>query len=218
MQKNKTVARIVGGLFLAAMLTYGVGSGLVDSVLNSSDPLMAVTNNRATFITGTVLMALNSAVVIAIGVLMLPILRRYSRRVASQYLATRIIEGLMLGLGIASLLSIGRLQDPSLVEAANAVNFNAYQVAMAVLGLGSIGFTYLLYRTSLVPRPLALLGVVGYAFLMTGAVLELSGFGVGLMMSIPGGLFELALPFWLFKNGFSRAESTNVPVDRAVAA
>jgi hypothetical protein len=218
MQKNKTVSRIVGGLFLAAMLTYGVGSGLVDSVLNSSDPLTAVANNGTTFTAGAVLMFLNSAVVIGIGVLMLPILRRYNERVANTYLATRIMEGLMLGLGIVSLLSIGRLQDASLVEAATTTNFNAYQGAMAVLGLGSIGFTYLLYKTNLVPRPLALLGVVGYASLMAGAVLELSGFGVGLMMSIPGGLFELALPVWLFKNGFAGTESPKVALDGAVAA
>jgi hypothetical protein len=62
-------------------------------------------------------------------------------------------------------------------------------------------------RTRLVPRALSILGLVGYAALFVGASLDALGFvdtmaGAGVVALVPGGLFELALPIWLFVRGF----------------
>ena len=74
-------------------------------------------------------------------------------------------------------------------------NFMAYNVAMAGHGLGSLFFCYLLFRSNLVPRFLAVWGLVGYAIFATGCVLEILGFaGTGLVATIPGGLLECFNP------------------------
>jgi hypothetical protein len=44
---------------------------------------------------------------------------------------------------------------------------------MLVLGLASIGFCNVLFRERLVPKPLSLLGLVGYLGLALGALAEL---------------------------------------------
>ncbi len=180
-----TTARRVGVLFLAAFLLYGIGSSLATTA-DASGPLLT---------TGVVLMLLNSAAVIAIGALMLPILRAASPRVAVGYLATRIAEGGLLAAGAVSLLAAS--------DAAEHRNFLAYNGAMVALGLGSIVFCVAMLRSGLVPRFLAVWGVVGYAFFATGSVLELLGVsGAGVVSAIPGGLFEVFFGVWLIVKGF----------------
>ena len=44
--------------------------------------------------------------------------------------------------------------------------------------------------------------MVGYALLAAGAMLELVGLGLGQVLTIPGGLFEMALGITLLARGF----------------
>src|ERR1700709_2399895 len=67
----RRTAGIVGVLFLAGYLAYGVGSLMAAGVVNSADPR----GSAALLVTGAALMLLNSTFVIGIGVLMFPILR-----------------------------------------------------------------------------------------------------------------------------------------------
>ena len=59
----RRTARIVGILFLAGFLTYGVGSLIATGVVRSADR----SDSTALFVTGAALMLLNSAIVIGIG-------------------------------------------------------------------------------------------------------------------------------------------------------
>jgi hypothetical protein len=206
--RARTTARIVGILFLSGFLAYGIGSWIVGSVTASGGDIAG-----PTFLTGAALMLLNSAIVIGIGVLMLPILRPHNKAVAAGYLGTRIFEGVGLALGVVSLLV---LTGP----AAIGVNFVAYNLAMAGLGIGSLFFCAVLLRSGLVPRFLAGWGFLGYALFAGGSLLELSGVaGAGLVGAIPGGLFEVAFGVWLIARGFRRTptagRSTAAPEDES---
>jgi hypothetical protein len=66
----------------------------------------------------------------------------------------------------------------------------------------------LLYRSRLIPRWIAILGVIGYPALLVGCILDMFSLvdvtqGVGLIALVPGGLFELILPIWLLAKGFT---------------
>ena len=66
----------------------------------------------------------------------------------------------------------------------------------------------LLYRSRLIARWIAILGVIGYPALFVGCVLDMFNVvdvaqGVGLIALLPGGLFELILPIWLIAKGFT---------------
>ena len=90
-------------------------------------------------------------------------------------------------------------------EAKNA-NAVFYNVAEAGLGIGSLFFCALLFRTALVPRFLAVWGFIGYACFAAGNLLELFGVaGAGIVAAIPGGLFELTFAIWLIARGFASA-------------
>jgi hypothetical protein len=189
----RATARAVGILMLAGFLTYGVGSAIATTIAGSAD---ARTSNAA-FAAGTLSMLLNSAVVISMGVLMFPILQRHNRPIALSYLFTRLWEGVGLAIGVVSLIS---LTGPAAIDA----NFLAYNIAMAGLGIGSLFFCSLLFRSRLVPRFLAAWGFIGYATMAAGCFLELLGFaGAGIVSVIPGGLFEVAFGVWLIARGFN---------------
>jgi len=191
----RRTARIVGILFLGGYLAYGVGSVLATGNVPSADG----SGSTGLVVTGAALMLLNSAFVIGIGVLMFPILRAHNKAVAAGYLGTRIFEGVSLAIGVLCLVV---LTGSSAIHA-NAV---AYNVAEAGLGIGSLFFCALLFRTGLVPRFLAAWGFIGYAFFAAGNLLELFGVaGAALVAAIPGGLFELTFAIWLIARGFAPA-------------
>jgi hypothetical protein len=176
----RTTARTVGILLLAAFVLYGVGNSL------------ATTSTGIPSTVGLVMMLLNSAAVIAIGVLMLPILRPHAPAIAIGYLATRIFEGTFLAVGTIAL-----------IVGAASTNVVAYNIAMAGLGIGSLFFCFALCRFGIAPRFLAIWGFVGYASFAAGSLLELVGVaGAGLVSAIPGGLFEIAFGIWLIVRGF----------------
>jgi len=217
----------VGILFLAAFLAYGGGTAVLSSVLDAPGYLSNLASNATQLRIGAILMLVNSLVVAAIGVLMLRVARPHGEAIAFGYLGARIVEAVLLAVGVVFLLlqlPLGR--DAVDAGAAGAASLQilsnlsiegndfAYQIAMIGLGLGSVPFWYLFYRSGLVPRVLAAWGIAGYATFASGAVLEILGFEVGLILSVPAGLFEMALGIWLIGRGFS----SPVAVRRSVGA
>src|SRR5215212_6643448 len=204
----RRTARIVGVLFLAGFLTYGVGSLIAMGIVGTDDR----SGSTALFVTGVALMLLNSAFVIGIGVLMFPILRPHNKAIAEGYLGTRIFEGVGLAIGVVSLIVV--------TDSAAAIHANSvfYNVAEAGLGIGSLFFCALLFRTGLVPRFLAVWGFIGYACFAGGTLLELFGVaGAGLVGAIPGGLFELTFGIWLLARGFASTATVRSRASTAVA-
>jgi hypothetical protein len=176
---TKAIGRSVGALFLLAFVAYGVGNALVGS---------------GTTEVGALLMLVNSAVVVGIGVLAFPVLRPHGELTAHAYLAGRAVEAALLAVGVVFLL---------LPEPVPAGNHYSYQVAMMSVATAGVLFCRVLLRARLVPRWLAAWGGVGYAVFLLGAVLEVLGHGVGVALSVPGGLFEIALGVLLVAKGFA---------------
>jgi hypothetical protein len=214
MGRRTTNSRLIGALFLLGFLSYGVGFALVTSVTGASGFLATISahQNLQTILTiGALLMLLNSVVDVGKGVLFFPILEQHGKRTALAYLAAMIIEVVLLAIGVLSLLLIVPLAqqgvDSGLANALGSLalqsNTTAYQIAEMALGLGGIFLCSLLFRTQLIPRWLALWGVIGYAILAAGTLAEIFGIHIGLVLSIPGGLFEVALGFWLLIKGFA---------------
>src|SRR3954469_20460563 len=189
----RRTARIVGVLILAGYLAYGPGSPIAAGIVHSGHR----SSSTALFVTGAALMLLNSAFVTVLGVLFFPILRDHNKPIAAAYLGTRIFEGVVLAIGVVSLI----VATGSAAIHANSVFYN---VAEAGLGIGSLFFCALLFRTGLVPRFLAVWGFIGYACFAGGNLLELFGVeGAGVVGAIPGGLFELTFAIWLIARGFT---------------
>jgi hypothetical protein len=210
-------SRLIGALFLAGFLLYGTGSILVNTVVEGPAFLAGVSSMQTTLMLGAFLMIATTAVDIGKAVIFFPVLERHGRRTAVAYLATMIFEMALMTVGVLALLMIIPLADhaaagqlnPDTAQAFGSLmvsaNETAYQIGQLSLAFGALFLAALLLRTRLVPRWLAILGLVGYATHMAGAAAEIFGVPIGLVLLIPGAIFELTLPVWLLTKGFTPA-------------
>jgi hypothetical protein len=217
---TRTTGRIVGALFLLAFVVYGGGSTLVESGSGVPAVVSDIADNQLQISAGVLMILLNSAVVASIGILAFPVLRQHHAISAYAYLITRTFEAVMLAVGAVFLLLLIPLSReyaeagardasvlPALARVAQEGNHNAYRFAMIFLGLGSLLFCRVLLQARLVPRFMAVWGMVGYAVVAAGMMLDVLGYSLGLAVWIPGGLFEVALGVLLIVRGFPAGQS-----------
>jgi Domain of unknown function (DUF4386) len=221
MNTYRTTARIVGVLYLAGMVVGISGIVLFQSILGAPDPLSAVSSNSMLLAIGAILWLMAVVGDAAHGVLMFPVLKQHSERIAVGYLGFRILDAAFIAIMVLFILIQIPLgseylkagADASYLQALSTVfmqaQLDAYNLAMITLGVASLMLCYTLYRARLVPRFLAAWGLVGYATILGGSVLEVMGFGLLSIHAIPGGLWELFMGVWLIVKGFN--PPTTVP-------
>ena len=225
MNTNKKTARIVGVLFITAMVTYFLGMEIfLGPILNAPDFLINVSANSTQVIIGVFLELINCAVVVGIGVVMFPILKQHNETIALGHVGARIIESALLIVSAIVPLSLITLSqeyvqagapDASYFQALGALSvaerYLAYRMAMIALGLGGLMFCYLLYQSKLIPRFISVWGLIGYAGLLTAMITEIFDPSLDytvpfifLTCYLPTTLFEtLLLPIWLIVKGFN---------------
>jgi hypothetical protein len=214
----RTTARVVGLVYLAGFVVGIVGIGLFQSILGAPDHLATLSANSTLLAFGAILWLMAVVGDAAHGVLMFPILKPHNERIAVGYLAFRIMDAvfitimvlfvlLQIPLGSAYLNAAG--SDASYLQALSTVfaqaQLYAYKIAMITLGISGLMLCYTLYRAKLVPRWLAVWGLVGYAIILCGMVSAVMGSGLGDLSSYIGGLWEVFVGVWLIVKGFNPA-------------
>ena len=189
-------------------------NGLMVSIIGADDYLAQLVARDTHLRLAAVFMVVNCLSVAGIGVLAFHLLRRDFSVPAVGYLVIRIVEAVILLLGVISLLSLPSIGE-AFVQAGSetsiylreladhAVNQNwyAYNVAMIFLGFGSLFLCYVLFVGKLIPRLLTLLGFGGYLLLGTASTLAILGIDIGLIATLPVFLFEVTFGTWLIVKG-----------------
>jgi hypothetical protein len=158
---------------------------------------------------------------IATAVVLFPILRRQSEAIALGYVALRIVESTLIVVGLISLMSVVMLrEDFAGAGAGNDALSIAGQSLVALhdgtfllgpqfcAGFGNgLLLGYLMYRSGLVPRGMALLGLIGGPLAFAGGTAVLFGlFGQPsaplFLLTTPEILWEASLALYLTFKGF----------------
>jgi hypothetical protein len=210
MGSRMTYSRLIGALFPAGFVVYGVGFGLTSSVVGAPDFLSTISAHQSILVLGAFLMLLVAPVDVGKAVLFFPIVENHGKRTALTYLAAIIVEVVLLTFGALCLLMLVPLAqqgvDAGVAKALGALltetNTMAYQISQLSLASGALFLCWLLFRTRLIPQWLAGLGLIGYALHATGAIAKILGFPISLILLILGAIFELSLGFWLLIKGF----------------
>jgi len=188
---NKGIAVAVGILFFFQLITFLIGSSLIETYLEGG-------GSRTTLTMGVLLEMLAGVAVVAIGVLMYRVLKTVDRKLALGYPVMRVLEFTVSAILAVYLLS--QLQE-----------FPNHLLWVYIpTGIGGLILNYLFFTSRMVPRPIAVLGLIGYSLLLLVVPLDLLGVveessGAGLALLIPGALYEFViLPIWLIAKGFRR--------------
>jgi hypothetical protein len=211
----RMTARIVGIVYLGGFVVGLLGNGLIQSILGEPDYLAIVSASSMMIAIGAVLWLMAVIGDTAHGILMYPVLKPHSERVAIGYLAARIVDAVFIAIMVLFILLQIPLGSEYLKAGASDVSYfqtlstlsiqasqYAYQMGMSALGLSGLMLCYTFYRAKLVPRFLAIWGLAGYGIIFCGMLSEMMGSGLGLISSIPGGLWEVFAGVWLIVKGF----------------
>ncbi len=161
---------------------------------------------------------------IGTAVVLYPVTRRVSQTAAIGFVASRVVEGSLIIVGVVSVLSVLTLRqdvagtpgadEASLVTTGHALaatydwTFLLSQSLMPVFNALFLG--YVMYRSGLVPRILPIIGLVGAPLLLSSDILIFLGVidrvsPFAAVAFIPIAVWELSLGIYLTVKGFKPA-------------
>ena len=220
----RTTARVVGVIYLLGMLV-GIPANLfILSILDGPDQLSTIAASSMLLAAGVVFWLVTVVGDAAHGVLMFPVLKQHSERSAVGYLAARIMDAtfiavmallILVQIPVAIEYANAGAADTSYLQALSAVfdhaYLYAYEFGMIMVGVAGLILCYAFYRSQLIPRLLAVWGLIGYAILLSGSVLQVLGFNLNSIQAIPGGLWEVFIGVWQNFKGFSTTQLPSEP-------
>lgn len=227
MNTNRQAAIIVGVLFIIASVTAILGLLLYTPILTGPDYLLNGAENSTRVIVGALMEFILACTAIGTAIGLFPVLKPYGERIALSHLFFRFFEAVVITVGIVAVLSLLTLSqdfvaagapDASTYHASGTLLHAVYKWTsmfgpLFLLGINTMMYSYLLFKSKLVPRPLAVLGltgatlVLGYAMLvMFGGVVQ--GVGMATLLVAPIGLYEMILAVWLIVKGFNPSAIT----------
>ena len=158
---------------------------------------------------------------IGTAVVLYPVVKRANEILALGFVTARVVESAFIAIGLLSLLTVVTLRQEAAAgaDAASLLTAGASLVALHdwtfqlgpgfVVGVGNgLILGYLMYKSALVPRPLAVLGLIaGPLLIASGSAVVLGVIEAGGMVqtiaSLPEFVWELSLGVWLIVKGFN---------------
>ena len=226
MDSTRKTALAVGVLFILTFITSIAGVMIYGPVL--SDPNYITSSGADTRVfAGAFLELLLIVTNIGCATVLFPLLKKQNEGLALAYVAARLVECTFILIGLLSLLAIVTLRRGG-ADSADAGSLLLIGKALHsihdwtfLLGPGltdGVGtgliLGYLLYRSGLVSRRMALFGVIGGPLLAASGVAVLMGLipqqsapqGI---LTVPEVIWEAFLGLWLTFKGFSAAPITS---------
>lgn len=223
MTQDRMNGIIIGLFYIAAAATSIVAVIFYQPVL-ADQWYLSVANG---FKTKVLIGVLNDVllVVSAIGtsVMLFPYLRRWNEHIALGYLCFRFMEAVFIAIGLVSILGLlqlsteydaGRLASEEHLLSIGLLlqTFHRWTAMLGpnlMLGLNTFLYSSLLFKTRLVPKPLAIFGMVTAVLVFIAGLLEMFGIvepftALKGLIALPVGVYEMSLAVWLIVKGFDQ--------------
>ena len=222
MSSTRRTAVVAGVFFVIAAVAAIAAKLLWIPVLGEADYVLGAGEDTRVLL-GVFVEFLTAVAVVGTGVALYPVIKAHSAGMAFGYAAGRVMEGATIAVGLAAVLALvalrqdhagGGADDGALAAAGDALV--ALHDAMFLLGPGliiginSLLLAYVMYRSGLVPRWIAVVGMVGGPVVLASSTAVL--FGAYEQVSAFAGLFafpvfvwEMSLAAYLIAKGFRRS-------------
>jgi len=212
--------RFLGAAQLLVFIASLLSDQLLKSVVGSGGIaviLVNISENASRMRISNLIALINSLAIIVLGVLFYAVLSQQNKTLALVALGCFLAEAITLAvskIGAYALIPLSRefvaAGTPEATHFQSLGNFlyhgvdrRGYDIHMLFFCLGGILWYYLLYSSRLVPRPLALWGLVAICLLAIPVVLVLYRRGSTplMVLGLPYAPFELVLGVWLIVKG-----------------
>ncbi|MFZ3591267.1 DUF4386 domain-containing protein [Bacillus sp. DJP31] len=224
MNPNQKAAKIVGVLFILAFVTAVAGLTLYDPILNGPDYLIKGSIHANQVILGALMELILVVSVIGTATTMFPILRKYNETIALWHVCFRFLEAIIITVGVISVLSLLTLSREFVAAGAtDAASFQASSIVLKavhdwtfmlgplfMLGINTMMYSYIFYKSKLVPRFISILGMTGATLVficsllvMFGVIQQVSAWGA--ILALPVAANEMILAVWLIVKGFNES-------------
>jgi hypothetical protein len=207
----RTTAKVVGALYILGFVV-----GIAGSALGTPGQLETVSARSMMIAIGALLWVIAAAGDAAHGVMMFPILKQNNERIALGYFGARIVEAAIIAVSALFILLQIPLGAEFLKASASETSYlqflstlftqsqaYTYQTGMVALGMAGLILCYGFYQAKLVPQFFIIWGFLGYMSFLIGSMLEILGFNLQLLHTLPGGLWEMSIGVWLIVKGFN---------------
>ncbi|MFI5985280.1 DUF4386 domain-containing protein [Streptomyces sp. NPDC051555] len=202
MSPDRRTAVAAGSLFLLTEVAAIAGAVLYRPLLGAADGrLPQGADTRA--LLGVLCEVVLVVAVAGTGAALFPVLRRHGEGLALGYAFGRLLEAAVIALGIVSVLALVTLRRdagaPDGAAGADAALVAVHDWTFLLgpniaLGLNTVLLAYLAYRARLVPRFIAVLGLVGGPLICASAVAVM--FGAYAQLSVAGSMAALPVFAW----------------------
>jgi hypothetical protein len=218
MNPERRTALVAGVLFVITFVTSIPAMLLYDPVLNDANYIVGAGADTRVFL-GAALELLLIVANIGTALALFGILKRQSEGLALGYVTARVVESAFIAVGIISVLSVVTMrQDAGSADADSLLAIGQSLVAIHdwtfllgpgfVVGIGNgLLLGYLIYRSGLVPRRMAVLGLVGGPLVCASGIAVMfgafeAGSAVQFFATIPEIAWEASLGIYLIAKGF----------------
>ena len=230
---HRAAARVVGALFITATGSIILSVVLLEPVVDAPDFLTQASVSEARVAAGVLLELVNNIAVVGIAVVMYPVLKPFSERLALGYVAARSIESVLFTIGTGHLLTLLFVSQEFVAAGAPPVSHFHTLGGMLLAGhslenasggaalgfiavaLGTLTLNYVLYRARLVPRWISTFGLLAGASLLAARVMAISGLGLSpatvTILDAPIFLEEMVVAVWLIVKGFDASALAGGP-------
>jgi hypothetical protein len=233
---DRTTARVAGASFIVATGA-GIAGAMFERSLVADDYLVKASSEENLVATGALLVLIMAAAVVAIAIVLYPVPRRFSERLAMGYVVARTVEAvtfIVSTLGALASLSLSRaFVAAGGTDAASYETFGGTLVAArdwvgaagcdAAFTLSALMLNFALFRTRLVPRWLPVWGLAGAVLYLAASVMVLYGLepnsATQNAFNAPMFLQEMVFAVWLIAKGFDvpATPTTRVPEPEPVS-
>jgi hypothetical protein len=191
---------------------------LYDPVLNDADYILGGGADTRVQL-GALCEILLAITNIGTAVVLWPIVKRQSETLALSYVASRVVESVIIVVGLISLLSVVTLREDFVGSGADAGSLTVAGKSLVAMhdwtfllgpgfcvGVNGLLLGYLFYRSGLVPRWMAMSGLLGGPLIFASAIAVLFGAyeqdGAHFLFSIPELVFEASITIYTIVKGF----------------
>ena len=231
MNSSKKTAKLIGILFILAAVSAIAGVLLYNPILNNADYLITGSTHANQVILGALTELVLVVSAIGTATTMFPILRKYNETIALWHVCFRFLEAVVITVGLISVLALLTLsREFATAGSPDTASFQAVGTSLIAihdwtfmlgplffLGINTIMYSYIFYKSKLVPTALAFLGMTGAVLVFICALLVMFGLIqqvslLGGLLALPIAVFEISLAVWLIRKGFNDSEVVAVNV------